>query len=41
LRVKGRGDIPLTGVGQPPSLAEIENQAAEIARFLNVSLEGI
>ncbi|MFS8883044.1 photosystem I assembly protein Ycf4, partial [Synechococcus sp. R55.3] len=24
-----------------PSLAEIENQAAEIARFLNVSLEGI
>ncbi|MDX2272506.1 MAG: photosystem I assembly protein Ycf4 [Cyanobacteriota bacterium] len=41
LRVKGRGDIPLTPVGQPAALADIENQAAEIARFLNVSLEGI
>ncbi len=41
LRVKGRGDIPLTGVGQPPPLSEVENQAAEIARFLNVNLEGI
>jgi hypothetical protein len=41
LRIKGRGDIPLTRVGQPLSLAAIENQAAELARFLNVSLEGI
>ncbi|MEN9206179.1 MAG: photosystem I assembly protein Ycf4 [Thermostichales cyanobacterium SZTDM-1c_bins_54] len=41
LRVKGRGDIPLTRVGQPLTLAEIENQAAELARFLNVPLEGI
>jgi len=41
LRVKGRRDIPLTRVGQPLSLAELETQAAELARFLGVPLEGI
>ncbi len=41
LRVKGKGPIPLTSVGQPPSLIKIENQGAEIARHLNVILEGI
>jgi hypothetical protein len=41
LRVKGQRDIPLTSVGQPPSLMEVENQAAEIARYLDVILEGI
>jgi len=41
LRVKGRGDIPLTRVGQPLPLSELENQGAELARFLGVSLEGL
>lgn len=41
LRVKGKGNIPLTRVGQPISLSDIENQAAELARFLEVSLEGL
>ncbi len=41
LRVKGRRDIPLTRVGQPLSLAELENQGAELARFLGVPLEGL
>lgn len=41
LRVKGRGEIPLTRVGQPLPLAEIEDQAAEIARFLGVPMEGL
>lgn len=41
LRVKGKGDIPLTRVGQPISLAELENQGAELARFLQVPLEGL
>ncbi len=41
LRVKGRRDIPLTRVGQPLSLAEVENQAAVLARFLGVSIEGL
>ena len=41
LRVKGKGDIPMTRVGQPISLAELENQGAELARFLQVPLEGL
>ncbi|MDJ0703961.1 MAG: photosystem I assembly protein Ycf4 [Leptolyngbyaceae cyanobacterium MO_188.B28] len=41
LKVKGRGEIPLTRVGQPLPLAELENQGAELARFLQVPLEGL
>jgi len=41
LRVKGMRDIPLSRVGQPIPLAELENQGAELARFLEVPLEGI
>ncbi len=41
LRVKGKGDLPLTRVGQPVALAELENQGAELARFLQVPLEGL
>jgi hypothetical protein len=41
LRVKGRGDLPLTRVGQPLPLSELENQGAELARFLGVPLEGL
>ncbi|MGK7872453.1 MAG: photosystem I assembly protein Ycf4 [Xenococcaceae cyanobacterium] len=41
LRVKQRRDIPLTRVGQPISLSELENQGAELARFLEVPLEGL
>ena len=41
LRVQGRGDYPLTRVGQPIALSELENQAAEIARFLSVPMEGL
>nr|YP_009106208.1 hypothetical chloroplast RF4 [Binuclearia lauterbornii]AIT95062.1 hypothetical chloroplast RF4 [Binuclearia lauterbornii] len=41
LRLKGNREIPLTRIGQPMSLEEIEKQAAELARFLQVSLEGI
>ncbi len=41
LRVKGRGDLPLTEVGQPMALATLEDQAAELARFLSVPLEGL
>lgn len=41
LRVKGKGDIPLTRVGQPLPLSELENQGAELARFLQVPLEGL
>ncbi len=41
LKLKNRGDMPLTRVGQPISLADLENQGAELARFLGVPLEGI
>jgi hypothetical protein len=41
LRIKGRRDIPLTRVGQPLSLSELETKGAELARFLRVPLEGL
>lgn len=41
LKVKGKGDLPLTRVGQPISLSALENQGAELARFLQVPLEGL
>ena len=41
LRIKGRPDIPLTRVGQPLPLSELENQGAELARFLQIPLEGL
>jgi hypothetical protein len=36
--IKGKRDIPLTGVGQPLTLEEIEQQAAELAKFLQINL---
>lgn len=41
LRSKQRRDIPLTRVGDPIALANLENQGAELARFLEVPLEGL
>jgi hypothetical protein len=41
LRVKGKGDLPLSEVGQPIGLTELEDRAAEIAKFLAVPLEGL
>ncbi len=41
LRVRGHGDLRLTSISEPMALADIENQAAEIARYLGVILEGI
>jgi hypothetical protein len=41
LRLKGSREIPLTGIGQPLTLKDIEKQASELANFLQVSLEGL
>jgi hypothetical protein len=41
LCLKGKREIPLTGVGEPLSLKEIEKQASELANFLQVSLQGL
>lgn len=41
LRLRGRRDLPLTRVGQPLPLAELELEGAQLARFLAVPLEGV
>ena len=38
LQIRGKKEIPLIRVGQPLTLEEIELQAAELAKFLQVSL---
>jgi hypothetical protein len=40
LKFKGKREIPLTGIGEPLTIQEIEKQASELANFLQVSLEG-
>nr|YP_009395152.1 photosystem I assembly protein [Bryothamnion seaforthii]ARW63920.1 photosystem I assembly protein [Bryothamnion seaforthii] len=41
LKTKDKREIPLTKVGEPIGFSEIEKQAKEISKFLNVNLEGI
>ena len=41
LKVQGRRDMPLTRVGEPLPLAELEQGGAQLARFLGVPLEGL
>ena len=41
LRVRSRRDLPLTRVGEPMPLADLERSGAELARFLGVPLEGV
>lgn len=41
VRIKGKADIPLTRIGTPITLEELEGQAAELARFLQVPIEGL
>ncbi|MGQ2964084.1 MAG: photosystem I assembly protein Ycf4 [Agrobacterium sp.] len=41
LKLKGNREIPLTGIGEPLTLKEIEKQASELANFLQVPLEGL
>jgi len=41
LKLRGRRDLPLTGVGQPMALAVLEASGARLASFLNVPLQGL
>jgi hypothetical protein len=41
LKLRGRRDLPLTRVGEPIALAELEQGGAELARYLGVPLEGV
>nr|YP_001876587.1 photosystem I assembly protein Ycf4 [Welwitschia mirabilis]B2Y1X0.1 RecName: Full=Photosystem I assembly protein Ycf4 [Welwitschia mirabilis]ABY26800.1 photosystem I assembly protein ycf4 [Welwitschia mirabilis]AMA21060.1 photosystem I assembly protein ycf4 [Welwitschia mirabilis]BAH11218.1 photosystem I assembly protein Ycf4 [Welwitschia mirabilis] len=40
MKVKGLPDIPLARTGENLNLKEMEQKAAELARFLHVSIEG-
>ena len=41
LKLQDRRDLPLTGVGQPMALADLEAGGARLASFLNVPLQGL
>lgn len=41
LRIQGRRDLPLSRVGEPIPLADLELSGARLARFLGVPLEGV
>jgi hypothetical protein len=41
LKLQGRRDMPLTRVGEPMPLADLELSGARLARFLGVPLEGV
>lgn len=41
LKMKDSRQIPLTRIGQPLMLSDIEKQAADLAKFLGVVLEGL
>lgn len=41
LKTKDKREIPLTRIGQPLRLSEIEREATSLAQFLGVILEGI
>ena len=38
LQIRGKKQIPLTRVGQPLTLEDVETQAAQLAKFLQVSI---
>nr|AJB98476.1 photosystem I assembly protein ycf4 [Helminthostachys zeylanica] len=41
IKLRGQQDIPLTRTGEDLTLGEMEEKAAELARFLCVSIEGL
>jgi len=41
LVLRNSRQIPITGIGQPLTLKEIEKQASELSSYLNTSLEGL
>nr|YP_009667908.1 photosystem I assembly protein Ycf4 [Radula japonica]QCW58683.1 photosystem I assembly protein Ycf4 [Radula japonica] len=41
IKVKGQRDIPLSRIEEYSTLEEMETKAAELARFLKISIEGI
>ena len=39
IRTRGSRDIPITSIGQPMTLIEMETEAADLARFIGVPIE--
>nr|YP_009531752.1 hypothetical chloroplast RF4 [Leiosporoceros dussii]AXZ70952.1 hypothetical chloroplast RF4 [Leiosporoceros dussii] len=40
MKIKGQPDVPLTCIGENSTLREVEEKAAELARFSQISIEG-
>jgi hypothetical protein len=41
IRLKGQQDVPLTQMGESLTLSQMEEKAAQLARFLRVPIEGL
>jgi len=41
LQTKDKREVPITRVGEPILLAQIEEEAVDLANFLGVPLEGL
>ena len=41
LQTKDQREVPITRVGEPLLLSQIEEEAVELANFLNIPLEGL
>nr|YP_010931964.1 photosystem I assembly protein Ycf4 [Pleurozia acinosa]WKR34986.1 photosystem I assembly protein Ycf4 [Pleurozia acinosa]WKR35158.1 photosystem I assembly protein Ycf4 [Pleurozia subinflata] len=41
IKIKGQRDVPLSHIEEYATLEEMETKAAELARFLKISIEGI
>ena len=41
LRIQSKKDLPISKVGSPQPLLELEEEGARIAKFLSVNLEGV
>ncbi|KAH9530600.1 hypothetical protein CY35_20G011400, partial [Sphagnum magellanicum] len=41
MKIRGQRDVPIIHIGEDLTLREMEEKAAELARFLHVSIEGL
>ncbi|KAH9530648.1 hypothetical protein CY35_07G003600, partial [Sphagnum magellanicum] len=41
MKIRGQRDVPIIRIGEDLTLREMEEKAAELARFLHVSIEGL
>lgn len=41
VKIRGQQDVPLSRIEEYPTLKDMEDKAAELARFLKISIEGV